>query len=109
MRMFQKMGNMKSSKIGVMVLAAVLFTVGLMVATYWFQHETVNVGGYTVVYFKNRCDIDPEGLPADLEYLKTLPCLIRINWLERLAPDVFQEYSYLPGRGVEKTRKIHKK
>jgi hypothetical protein len=107
--MFQKMGNMKSPKIDVMVLAVALFAVGLMVAMYWFQHETVQIGGYTVVYFKNRCDIDPEALPANLESLKTLPCLIRINWLERLAPDMFQEYSYLPGRGVEKTRKIHKK
>ena len=109
MRMFQKMGNMKSPKIGVMVLAVALFAVGLMIAMHWFQHETVQIGRYTVVYFKNRCDIDPEGLPANLESLKTLPCLIRINWLERLAPDMFQEYSYLPDRGVEKTRKIHKK
>jgi len=91
----------------------IIFTAAIVLAAiivfYIFQHKTVNVGDYTVVYFKNRCDIDAQSLPTDLESLKSLPCLIRINWQERMASDLYQEYSYLPGRGVEKTRIIHKK
>ena len=75
---------------------------------YYFQHMTVDVGGYTVVYYKNRCTMDVRTLPADLESLKALPCLIRINWRERIASDLEQEYCYLPGRGTEKSRLIHK-
>ncbi len=99
----------RNLKITLIVLAAAVFFVALLVVAYWFQHKTVQIGDYTVVYFKNRCDVDADSLPANLEYLKSLPCLIRINWQESLAPDLYQEYSYLPGRGVEKTRKIHKK
>ncbi|PKN20557.1 MAG: hypothetical protein CVU71_01845 [Deltaproteobacteria bacterium HGW-Deltaproteobacteria-6] len=80
----------------------------LMPVCYFFQHESVVVGNYTVVYYKNQCDIDPEDLPADFNSLTALPCLIRINWRERIASDLEQEYSYLPGRGTEKTRLIHK-
>lgn len=85
------------------------FLVAFMVAAYWFQHKTVNVGDYTVVYYKNRCDVDSESLSANLESLKTIPCLIRINWQESIASDMLQEYCYLPGKGVEKSRLIHKK
>ena len=92
-----------------LLVAAALFLAGLMGAAYWFQHETISIGRYTVVYYKNQCDVNPDSLSANLESLKTIPCLIRINWLERIASDMFQEYSYLPDRGVEQTRKIHKK
>ncbi|MFO7569041.1 MAG: hypothetical protein R6W75_04515 [Smithellaceae bacterium] len=99
----------KTKKIRALILAGAVFLVALLIVAYWFQHKTVVIGQYTVVYYKNQCNIDPDLLPENLEYLKTLPCLIRINWLERIASDMFQEYSYLPGRGVEKTRKIRKK
>jgi hypothetical protein len=92
----------------VMVLTVALFVLlGLSVA-YWCQHQTVQVGRYTVVYYKNRCKIDPQVLPADLESLKSLPCLIRINWSEKKAPHLEQEYCYRLDRGVEKTRRIQK-
>ena len=82
--------------------------IGVFAATlYWFQYSTVDVGGYTVVYYKNRCAINTQNLVADLESLKSLPCLIRINWRERIASDLEQEYCYLPDRGVEKSRVIH--
>lgn len=91
-----------------MAVAAVLFITVVVVAAYWFQHQTVRVGSYTVVYFKNRCQIDAAALPTDLESLKALPCLIRINWLERISSNLEQEYCYRPDRGVEKTRMIQK-
>jgi len=86
----------------VVCLAAAVFVF------YFFQHESVNTGRYTVVYYKNRCAIDPQTLPADLDSLKALPCLIRINWTEQIASDMEQEYCYYPGRGIEATRRIYK-
>jgi len=91
-----------------MAVAAVLFVVMGVVAAYWFQQQTVVAGSYTVVYYKNRCNIDSQALPADLESLKALPCLIRINWAERIDASLEQEYCYRPDRGVEKTRMIQK-
>lgn len=91
------------------IAAAALLILILAFVGYYFQHKSVDVGIYTVVYFKNQCDIDAQALPSDLESLKSLPCLIRINWRERVSSDMEQEYSYIPGRDVEKTRLIHKK
>lgn len=102
------MDQEKKLKVAMIALAAVIFFLAVGLVAYWFQHQTIQVGRYTVVYYKNQCDMNTDLLPANLEYLKTLPCLIRINWQESLAPDLFQEYSYLPGRGIEETRKIHK-
>ncbi|MEE9912116.1 MAG: hypothetical protein K4571_10370 [Deltaproteobacteria bacterium] len=102
------MKEKKPSKIGMIALATFV-GLAFVVVAYWFQHKTVDIGGYTVVYYKNRCGVDPEGLSANLESLKTIPCLIRINWQEPIASDMLQEYCYLPGKGVEKTRLIHKK
>jgi len=84
-----------------------LCLVAAVFVCYFFQHETVNTGRYTVVYYKNRCNINAQELPADLESLKALPCLIRINWTEQIASDMEQEYRYSPGRGTEETRRIH--
>lgn len=89
------------------MVAAVLSGLALAALIYWFQQETMTVDGYTVIYYKNRCQMEQETPAANLEYLKTLPCLVRINWRERIASDLEQEYCYLPGRGVEKTRVIH--
>jgi hypothetical protein len=90
------------SLLAVTVLAAILIF-------YLFEQESVDTGKYTVVYYKNRCDLNPRSLPADLESLKRVPCLIRITWQEKVAAGMYQEYCYLPGKEVEKTRSIHKK
>ncbi len=97
----------KNKKVWIAGGALCLVALGFII--YFFQHESVDVGGYTVVYFKNRCDIDPQAIPSDLESLKALPCLIRINWRERVSSDMEQEYCYVPGKDIEKTRLIHKK
>lgn len=96
---------MKKITIGLLIAAIV----GIILVFYIFRHETVSVGQYTVVYYKNKCDLAPEALPRDLESLKRLPGLIRITWQERIASDLLQEYCYLPGKGVEEGRKIHAK
>ncbi len=102
------MKNDKTSKKGLIALG-VLAGVVLIAVGFWFQHKTVVIGGYTVVYYKNRCSVDPEALSGGLESLKAIPCLIRINWQESISSDMLQEYCYLPGKGVEKSRLIHKK
>ncbi|HOX14804.1 MAG TPA: hypothetical protein PLP18_01630 [Smithellaceae bacterium] len=52
------------------------------------------------------CTQDPS--LNNFESLKVLPYLIRINWGERVASEMGQEYCYLPDWGVEKSRVIHK-
>jgi hypothetical protein len=94
---------MKKITIGILISAAIL---GLVIVLYVFQQETVSVGRYSVLYYKNMNNIDPESFPQDLESLKKLPGLIRITWRESMGGDVYQEYCYLPGRGVEQTRII---
>lgn len=98
----------KKQKIIWIIVAGALCLAVLVSVFYFFQHESLIVGKYTVVYYKNQCDIDSEELPMDFDSLTALPCLIRINWRERIASDMEQEYCYLPGRGTEKTRRIHK-
>lgn len=102
------MKNDKTSKKGLIVLSALALAVLILVG-FWFQHKTVVIGEYTVVYYKNRCSVDPENLSGSLESIKAIPCLIKINWQEPISSDMFQEYSYRPGKDVEKTRLIHKK
>ncbi|HPV48777.1 MAG TPA: hypothetical protein PLB14_03655 [Smithellaceae bacterium] len=92
----------------VMIVICVLMVVVLAAVVYWFQHKTVVIGSYTVVYYKNRCHVDPETTYGSLESLQAIPCLIRINWQESMSSDMLQEYCYRPGRGVEKTRLIHR-
>jgi len=101
----EKQTTMK--KILLIVTAALCLAAAVLVC-YFFHQESVDVGGYTVVYYNNLCDVDSETLPTDFESLKNLPCLIRITWTERIASDMEQEYCYLPDRGIEKTRLIHK-
>ena len=96
-------------KKALLILVSMLFLMMLGVVFFFFQHKTVNTGSYTVVYYKNRCNIDSQSLPDNLPYLKTLPCLIRITWQEPIASDMYQEYCYFPGKEVEKTRLIHQK
>lgn len=96
---------MKKVTIGLLIAAVA----GIVLVFYIFQQETVSVGRYSVLYYKNMRDLDPESFPQDLESLKSLPGLIRITWQEQIAPDMFQEYCYLPGKGVEKSRLIRKK
>ena len=98
--------NMKKITIGLLIAAAIL---GLIIVFYVFEQETVSVGKYSVLYFKNMCDRNPESFPRDLESLKALPGLIRITWQEQIAHNMFQEYCYLPGREVEKTRILRTK
>jgi hypothetical protein len=95
---------MKKVAIG-LAIAAVL---GLIFVFYIFEQETVTAGRYQVLYYKHMSDIDPGSFPQDLESLKRLPGLIRITWQEQIAPNMFQEYCYLPGKGVEKARIIRK-
>ena len=90
------------------ILVIILIVVAVAIVYFIFEHETVNVGRYNVVYYKNKCDNMPEVLPQDLESLKKLPCLIRITWQEQIASDMFQEYCYLPGKEVEKGSLYHK-
>ncbi len=103
------MASEKTKKWVAIALVLGFCLVALVVVCYWFQHKTLRVGDYEVVYFKNRCDIDEGAMPADLESLKALPCLIRISWRERTGEDLYQEYCYTPGKGVEKSRRIHTK
>jgi hypothetical protein len=97
--------DMKKIVIG-LVIAAIL---GLMIVFYVFEQGIVAVGRYQVLYYKNRCAIAPESFPQDLNSLQHLPGLIRITWREQIASNMFQEYCYLPGRGIEKARIIRTK
>jgi hypothetical protein len=90
------------------ILAVILIALAAAVVFHIFEHETVTAGKYTVVYYKNMCDNMPPAFPQDLESLKSLPCLIRVTWQEQIASDMFQEYCYLPDKGVEKSRLVHK-
>jgi hypothetical protein len=96
---------MKKITIGLSI-AAVL---GLIIVFFVFEQKTVSVGRYTVLYYKNMGDVDPKSFPQDLDSLKNLPGLIRITWQEQIASDMFQEYCYLPGKGVEKARIVRTK
>jgi hypothetical protein len=96
---------MKKVILGLVIVIAVI---ALVIGLYFFQQDTVEIGIYTVVYHKNQCDIDPAHFPRDMESLKSLPCLVRITWQQQISSDMFQEYCYLPGKEVEKTRTIHK-
>lgn len=102
------MTEKSKSKAGMIVICA-LALAALVAVVYWFQHKTVVIGPYTVVYYKNRCQVDPENISGGLESLQTIPCLIRINWREPISSDILQEYCYRPEKGVEKTRLIHRK
>lgn len=33
---------------------------------YFFQRVSLDVGGYTLVYYKNRCNNEPQTLPGEL-------------------------------------------
>lgn len=96
---------MKKVTVG-LVIAAIA---GVVLVFYIFQQETVSVGKYSVLYYKNMCDLEPESFPQDLESLKSLSGLIRITWQEQIGSNMFQEYCYLPGKEVAKTRLIRKK
>ncbi len=98
--------NMKKINIGLLIAASVL---GLILVYYIFEQETVSVGRYSVLYYKNMSDVDPASFPQDMESLKKLPGLIRITWRETIGSDIYQEYCYLPEKGVEKTRIIRTK
>ncbi|OPY81907.1 MAG: hypothetical protein A4E71_03310 [Smithella sp. PtaU1.Bin162] len=89
----------------ILVISAII---GLVLVFYVFKQETASVGRYSVLYYKNMCDLEVESFPQDLESLKSLPGLIRITWQEQIASDMFQEYCFLPGKGVEKSRLIRK-
>ncbi|MGV8057075.1 MAG: hypothetical protein AB2L12_03425 [Smithellaceae bacterium] len=94
-------------KVTILLLIAAIL--GLVIVFYIFEQETISVGKYSVLYYKNMCDMDSASFPQDLESLKSLPGLIRITWQEQIASDLFQEYCYLPGKGIEKSRLIRKK
>ncbi len=48
-------------------------------------------------------------IAQDLPSLMNLHCVIRITWQEEIATRTFQEYCYLPGRGIEKGSIYQKK
>jgi hypothetical protein len=91
------------------IILPIIAVAAIIIVFYIFYHKEVQVGKYTVVYYKNMSFVDPDSLPNDLESLKQLSGLIRITWQQEIAYNAFQEYSYIPGRGVEKTRMINKK
>jgi hypothetical protein len=95
-------------KVNIVLFIAIIVAL-LFLVFYVFQQETVTAGKYTVLYHKNMCELDAETFPQDLESLKKIPCVIRVTWQEKIGSELFQEYCYLPGVGVEKTRMIHKK
>jgi len=99
------MGMKKILAIGLIVVTVI----GFLLVFYFFEQETVDVGGYSVIYHKNQCELNPQSYQVDLESLKRLPCLVRITWEQKIGPDTYQEYCYLPDRGVEKTRIIRRK
>lgn len=86
-----------------------LTAIAFILVFYVFKQKTVEVGRFTVIYYKNQCEFNPQLYPADLESLKRLPCLVRITWEQKIGPDIYQGYCYLPDRGVEKTRIIRRK
>jgi hypothetical protein len=90
-------------------LAFAGIVLALAIVFHIFRHETAYVGKYTVVYQINQCNIPPEALPQDLYSLMNLPCVIRITWQDEIADRMFQEYCYLPGRGIEKGSIYQKK
>ncbi|PKN76937.1 MAG: hypothetical protein CVU52_02655 [Deltaproteobacteria bacterium HGW-Deltaproteobacteria-10] len=94
---------MKKIAIGLLIAVGIL---GLIITLYVFEQDTVSVGRYSVLYYKNMNDSDPASFPQDLESLKKLPGLIHITWRESIGPNVYQEYCYLPEKGVEPTRII---
>lgn len=96
---------MKRITIG-LIIAAFL---GLIIVFYVFRQETVSAGRYQVTYHKSWCKIDPKSFPQDLGSLQQIPGLVRITWQEQIGSEMFQEYCYLPGKGMEKGRLIHKK
>ncbi len=93
--------NMKKIAIGLSIAAIIM---GLFIVFYVFEQETVSVGRYSVLYYKNQNNTDPASFPQDLESLKNLHGLIRITWRESIGSNIYQEYCYLPGKGVEQTR-----
>ena len=97
---------MKKISTGLSIGAIVL---AVVIVFYTFWQETAHIGKYTVVYYKNQCDIPPESLPRDLHSLMNLPGLIRITWEDEIGDNMFQMYCYLPGKGIEKSGLHHKK
>jgi hypothetical protein len=92
------------------VLTLLVVALAIAVVFYIFKHDTAYVGKYTILYYKNQCDhLTPELLPPDLQSLMNIPCVIRITWQEQIADKMFQEYCYLPGKGIEKGRVYQKK
>jgi hypothetical protein len=90
------------------VASIIAVILGIMLVFHVFRQETVSIGRYSVLYYKNQCDLQPKEFPQNLESLKSLPGLIRITWQEEISTNLFQEYCYLPGKGVEKSRLINK-
>lgn len=94
-----------------------IITLGLIIASivvgsivfYLYRHETVTAGKYQVTYYKGSYDTGKKSLPQDLGSLQKIPGLVRITWLEQTGSELYQEYCYLPGKGTEKGRVIHKK
>jgi hypothetical protein len=97
---------MKKVVTGLLITAIAL---AVVIVLYIFRQETAYIGKYTVLYYKNQCDLPPKTFPQDLLSLMNLPCVIRITWQEEIAAKTFQEYCYLPGKGIEKSRILQKK
>ena len=97
---------MKNIITGLSIAAIVL---AVVVVSYIFSQETANIGKYSVLYYKNQCDIPPESFPQDLPSLMNLPGLIRITWEDEIGDKMFQMYCYLPGKGIAKSGLHHTK
>jgi hypothetical protein len=94
---------MRNFVVGLLLAGIVL---ALVIVNFIFRQETTNIGKYTILYYENQCNLSPA---QDLQSLMALPCVIRITWQEEIADKMFQEYCYLPGRGIEKARLYQKK
>ena len=96
---------MKNIIMGLSMAAIIL---AVVIVSHIFRQETAYIGKYTILYYKNQCDVPTESFPQDLPSLMNLPGLIRITWEDELGDNMFQMYCYLPGKGVEKSGLHHK-
>ena len=89
-------------------LSLVSILLAVVIVFYIYRQETAYIGKYTVVYYKNQCNLAPEYFPHDLPSLMNIPGLIRITWEDEMSDKMFQMYCYLPGKGIEKSGLHHK-
>ncbi|MFB3925125.1 MAG: hypothetical protein ACE14T_03645 [Syntrophales bacterium] len=74
---------------------------------YYFHISSVEIGQYTVYYYKNQT-ADVASFPSDLTMLMNTPGVVKIIWLEQIGPNIYQRYCWTADRGVEKSGLVRK-